>query len=392
MPVEVVFRRVASLYEQGWLEPARQLAMDVLRQAPAHLPTLFSLSDALRELGRFDDALKVLSRIRQIDPANVRAAAAIALTLFYKQDWPRAWRAYDVRFKLMKAPKVTARARDGRERAMQVWRGGAVPASVLVMAEQGFGDIIQFARFLPLVAERAKVRLVAPPVLFPLLWTLDAPVELLPNDRPGSVAGVQAWTPLLHLPRALGLDQDADGLAPKIPYLRAEPERVARRRAQVGPDGFKIGIAWQGNPDKRIDSGRSAPLAAFAPLAEIPGARLISLQKGAGERDVEAVPFAVELHNRDIDIANDGFRETAALIEAVDLTIAVDSAVAHLAGALGRPVLILLKRLGADWRWLFGRDDSVWYPTARLMRQARPGDWSDLLGRVAAEVRRRMTS
>jgi len=132
-------------------------------------------------------------------------------------------------------------------------------------------------------------------------------------------------------------------------------------------------------------------LAAFAPLADIPDVRLISLQRGKAEADIGEVAFAAKIENpgSDINVVVDGFLETAALIEAIDLVVSVDTSVAHVAGALNKPVLILIKRLGSDWRWLYGRNDTVWYPSARLFRQAAPGDWAELLVRAAQEVRRR---
>jgi hypothetical protein len=240
-----------------------------------------------------------------------------------------------------------------------------------------------------LTAAGTKVTCVVQRRLFRLLKSLEADVDLRPSEESGTVAGIRAWTPLMHLPQVL--DLPADKLAPKIPYLRAEPERVARWRTRLGDAGFKIGIVWQGNPDKRIDQGRSAPLAAFAPLADIPGVRLISLQKDAGSEQLATVPFAgrIETPGEDFDAGDEGFLDSAAALECLDLLVTVDTAIGHLAGALGRPVIILLKRIGADWRWLYDRSDSVWYPTAHLMRQRMPGDWSELLGRAAAEVRRR---
>jgi hypothetical protein len=351
-----------------------------------------TLAHTLRELGRFDEALNVLRHVLKVDPTHTAATAAAALTMFYKEDWARAWATYDVRFKLVDPPKVTRRGADGKPEPMPAWRGGPPPASLLIMTEQGLGDTLQFVRFLPaLTAAGTKVTLVAPRMLFPLLSTLDADIDFRPAEEAGSVQGIKAWTALLHLPQALGLNRSAEGLVPKIPYLRAEPEREERWRAEIGAHGFKVGIAWQGNPDPRIDNGRSSPLAAFAPLADIPGVRLISLQKGAAETQVSDVPFAdrIETQNRTIDVKTDGFRETAAIIKCLDLVVTVDTSIAHLAGALGRPVIVMLKRLGTDWRWLFNREDTVWYPTVRLMRQATPGDWTELLSRVAQEVRRR---
>jgi hypothetical protein len=388
---DVLDRRASSLYQQGHFDAAAQLAMDILAADKDRIESLLTLASALRELGRFDDAVKVLRRIAQLDPNHRGAHAAYALTLFYKEDWPRAWRAFDVRFRLMdKPPEVNSRGADGKPVAMKPWRGGALPPTLLVMGEQGLGDTIQFARFLPmLTAAGVKVTCVVQQRLFKLIGTLDAAIDLRPLETPGTVKGVKAWTPMMHLPQALNLDPSQ--FAPRVPYLRAEPERVARWKERIGTHGFKIGIVWQGNPDPRIDQGRSAPLAAFAPLAEIPGVRLISLQHGDPAKQIRSVSFGdcIETLGDDFDAGPDGFLDTAAVMEALDLVVTVDTSVGHVAGALGRPVFILLKAVGADWRWLFQRDDTAWYPTARLFRQRKPGDWPELLTRVADTVRQR---
>lgn len=387
-------RRAIAFYQQGHFDAAAQLAMDILAPDKSRIETLLTLAHAMRELGRFDDALKVLRRIAQLDPNHRGAHAAYALTLFYKEDWPRAWRAFDVRFRLMeKPPEVNSRGADGKPVAMKPWRGGAFPPTLLVMGEQGLGDTIQFARFLPLLtAAGVKVTCVVQQRLFKLIGTLDAAIDLRPLEQSGTVQGIKAWTPMMHLPQALNLDPSQ--FAPRMPYLRAEPERVARWKQRIGTHGFKVGIVWQGNPDPRIDQGRSAPLSAFAPLAEIPDVRLISLQHGPAQEQIAAVPFKdrIETLGDDFDSGPDGFLDTAAVMEALDLIVTVDTSVGHVAGALGRPVLIMLKAVGADWRWLFKRDDTAWYPSARLFRQHKPGDWEELLARIADAVRKRSSA
>jgi hypothetical protein len=247
-----------------------------------------------------------------------------------------------------------------------------------------------FSRYLPLLRKAgARVVCVAQQRLLTLLKTLDTGIEWRPSEQAGSVSGIKAWTPMMQLPHALGLTPDQ--YTQRIPYLHAEPDRVMRWKNHLGSHGFKIGVAWQGNPDKRIDVGRSAPLSAFAPLAEIPGARLISLQTHNGLNQIAQAPFGgrIEQLGEDFDNGPDGFLDTAAVMENLDLVITVDTSLGHLAGALGRPTIVLLKAVGADWRWLYQREDTVWYPTLRLFRQSRPGDWNELLQRVAREVRQR---
>lgn len=387
--IDVLVKRASLFYDAGYLDAAFQLAMEVATRRPDHIDALMTIAHSLRDLGRFDEALTVLRRIAKLDPKHQRAHAAYALTLFYMGDWERAWRAFDVRFRLMdQPPKVTAPGPDGKPRPIPPWRQGPVPASVLVLGEQGLGDTIQFSRFLPLLAEAgSKVTCVVQGTLFRLLkGSLGGGIEFRPIEKPGSVQGVKGWLPIMHLPQALGLTPDK--FIPKMPYLSAEPEFVARRRADIGTRGFKVGIVWQGNPDPRIDGGRSSPLAAFAPLADIPNVRLISLQKGKGEEQLASAPFPVEVLPG-LDSGPDGFVDTAAAMTCVDLVVSVDTAPGHLAGALNVPTIILLKRLGSDWRWLYGRDDTVWYPSVRLFRQTAPGAWDELLKRVAVEVRRR---
>lgn len=386
--IDVLIKRASAFYDAGHLDPALQLVADILRRRPDHIDALLTAAHALRELGRFDESLAVLRRIAKLEPGYTRAQAAYALTLFYKEDWKNAWRAYDVRFKLMdQPPTVTAPGSDGKPNAITPWRGGPIPQHLLVIGEQGLGDTIQFVRFLPLLtAAGAKVTCVVQQRLFRLLKTLAADIDLRPLETAGSVPGVKGWLPLMQLPQVLGLTPER--FAPKMPYLSAEPDLIARRRSEIGPHGFKIGIAWQGNPDPRIDGGRSAPLSAFAPLADIPGVRLISLQKGDGVEQIADVPFAVQ-RLADLDSGPDGFVDTAAAMMCVDLVVTVDTSLAHLAGALARPTIVLLKHIGADWRWLFRKKDTAWYPTLRLFHQASPGAWHELLQRVAAEVRAR---
>jgi hypothetical protein len=388
---DALVARAITLHEQGHFEAARQIAMEVVSRQKDHVGALIALSNSLRDLGRFDEALRVLSHVLKISPGNTNALSSAALTFFFKEDWPRAWNSFDVRFKLMEQPPVvTMPGADGKPVPKPRWRGGPAPESLLVLGEQGLGDTIMFVRYLPLL-KKAGVRVVCvvQQRLLALLKTLDAEIEWRPSEKAGSVSGIKAWTPMMQLPQALGLTPAQ--FAPRIPYLRAESERVARWKERIGSHGFKIGIAWQGNPDKRIDVGRSSPLAAFSPLADIPGVRLISLQTHHGMEQIGQVPFGgkIEQLGEDFDSGPDGFLDTAAVMEHLDLVITVDTSLGHLAGALGRPAIVLLKAVGADWRWLYQRSDTAWYPSLRLLRQRKPGDWNELLERVSLEVRER---
>jgi hypothetical protein len=170
------------------------------------------------------------------------------------------------------------------------------------------------------------------------------------------------------------------------PYLFAQPDRIAVWKDRIGPAGLRVGINWQGFSGRFEDKGRSMPLSAFAPLAAVPGIRLISLQKGEGEEQIGEVPFAVETLPG-LDAGPDAFLDTAAVMMSLDLVITSDTSIPHLAGALGRPVWVAL-RFVPDWRWLLDRADSPWYPTMRLFRQANDGDWGPVFAAMARVLRR----
>ena len=204
-------------------------------------------------------------------------------------------------------------------------------------------------------------------------------------------AGQARWLPMMSLPFVLGTTPDT--VPARVPYLAADPQRIAGWRERLGGEGFKIGITWQGSTDFRLDRSRSLPLAAFAPLAQIDGVRLVSLQKGLGEEQIATVAFRdrIETLGERFDEDGGAFADSAAAMMSLDLVVCPNTSIAHLAGALGRDVFLALPRAG-DWRWLIGRDDSPWYPTFRLFRQTTSGDWSDVIARMADAIRERLAS
>jgi hypothetical protein len=354
--------------------------------APPDLAPVLALAEEARAQGRAVEAAAALRALAALAPGDTRIRAALARCLFQAGLWAEAWEAYEVRFELLPSafPRVTRPGPDGPV-PLPPWRGQGNPEAVLVMGEQGLGDTIQFARYLPLLAARGmRVHAVLDPRLHALLAPLSAGIDLRPAGAPGSVPGVRAWLPLMDLPRALGLS--AQHYQGRIPYLAAQPERRARLRARIGDQGLRIGIVWQGNPAAPVDANRSAPLAAFAPLAAIPGVRLVSLQKGPGEE--QQAPFPLDRLGPELDGGPDWFLDTAAAICALDLVVTVDTAVLHLAGALGRPALMLMHGRQADWRWLHAQDVPVWYPSVRLVRCPDGGaDWQGAAARAAMLVR-----
>ncbi len=354
--------------------------------ATADLAALLRLIEDAREGCRALEAAAALRSLSALVPDDLAVRAALARALFHAGQWNEAWDAYDVRFDLLPSafPRVTRRGPDGPV-PIPIWRGEGRPDSMLVMGEQGLGDTIQFARYLPLLVARGiRVHAVLDPRLHRLLAPVTHGLDLRSSTTPGSIAGVRAWLPLLNLPRALGLiPQDYRG---RIPYLAADPERRARMRARIGAQGFRIGIVWQGNPAAPVDANRSAPLDAFAPIAAVPGVRIFALQKGPGE--AQDAPFPLDRLGPEMDGGPDWFLDTAAAIEALDLVITVDTAVLHLAGALGRPALMLTHGRTVDWRWLNAGDVPIWYPSVRLARcPDGTADWAAAAGRAAVLVR-----
>lgn len=357
-----------------------------MNAATADLAPLLALAEAARREGRAAEAAAALRSLAALLPGDARIRAALAHCLFQAGAWDEAWEAYQVRFDLLPAafPRVTRPGPDGPV-PIPPWRGQGSPAAVLVMGEQGLGDTIQFARYLPLLAARGmRVHAVLDRRLHRLLAPLCAGMDLRASDTPGQVAGLRAWLPMLDLPRALGLSPRA--YRGPVPYLAAEPERVAQLRARIGAEGLRVGIVWQGNPAAPVDANRSAPLAAFAPLAAVPGVRLFALQKGPGEE--QDAPFPLDRLGRELDNGPDWFLDTAAAIMALDLVVSVDTAVVHLAGALGRPAMVLMHGSQGDWRWLHAAETPIWYPSLRLVRcPDGRADWQGAAVRAAQAIR-----
>jgi tetratricopeptide (TPR) repeat protein len=297
----------------------------------------------------------------------------------FKRGWPQ----YESRF------RVPALAIPARQFSAARWDGTQPLAgkTLMIHAEQGLGDTLQFCRYLPrLAALGATVVFEVMPALKALMGTLSGGIRVMARGDP--VPPIDYHCPLLSLP--LAFDTVLATIPAEVPYLSADPQRIARWAPRIaGLAGLKLGIAWQGNPGvERLiwARGRSIPLAALAPLAALPGVSLVSLQKGAGAEQLLQVPFRDQVLDLgpEFDGGPDAFLDAAAVMASLDLVICSDTSIAHLAGSLGRPVWTLLHAT-PDWRWLLGRADSPWYPSMRLFRQSG-GGWGEVVGAVAAEL------
>jgi hypothetical protein len=267
-----------------------------------------------------------------------------------------------------------------------LWRGEDITGKVLLAhAEQGLGDTLQFVRYVRLIKrEGGRVVIAVPEALRRFFQDNFPDIEVV--DRALTGGRFDYRVSLMSLPSIF--DTTLQKVPNTVPYHFADPQRVARWSERIGPEGFRVGIAWQGNAKYKRDRDRSIRLAEFAPLARVPGVRVISLQSaGSGADQLRTKPegMRVEELGEAITSNPDGFREVAAAMMNLDLLIMSDTGPAHLAGALGRPVWLALSRY-PDWRWMRDREDTPWYPTMRLWRQRTAGDWADVFGRMAAEL------
>jgi Flp pilus assembly protein TadD len=340
-----------------------------LREAPPEPEALVNLSSVQKERGAFAEAEATLREALRIAPNNsvlLYNWSLLMLLLGRKAD---AWEGWEQRFRAGAVPARTF--------AQPQWRGEPLGnRTLLVHAEQGLGDVIQFVRYLPAIRQSAiggTIIFEAPARLIRLLSSNAALPPVLSADAP--LPPVDTVIPLLSLPARTQL--------PPVqpPYLFAEPDRVALWQNRIGRSGFRVGINWQGYSGRFEDRGRSFPLAVFQPLAALPGVRLISLQKGEGEAQIAAAGFPVETLDG-LDSGPDAFLDTAAVMAGLDLVVTSDTSIAHLAGALGRPVWVALRQV-PDWRWMLDRSDSPWYPAMRLFRQTRAGDWAPVFAAIA---------
>ena len=324
-------------------------------------------------------ALPHFERALELKPDYSEARLNRALAWHSEGDYERGWDEYEVRWR-GKGAKL-------RDYPAPPW-DGSDPAgkTVLLYPEPGLGDTIQFLRYARALADRgARVVAEVQPPLVDLARTYPGVTTVIPCGQTASAFDCHA--PLLGLPRLCGTRRAEDVPGPH-PYLSADPAQVEHWRAALAPvDGFRIGICWQGNPHHRGDHTRSVRLARFADLARVPGVRLISLQKRPGHKQLAEAAGRFEVADFGVRTSDESMADVAALIAALDLVICVDTAVGHLAGALGRPAWVLVS-YNADWRWMRDRTDTPWYPSVRLFRQPRPGDWDAVFAAVREELSR----
>lgn len=267
------------------------------------------------------------------------------------------------------------------------WRGESLQAkSLLIGFEAGHGDMIQFGRYAAVLKRQgaAHITLLCHPALKTLFVTLDGVDQVIAFDEAVPKTGWDCWTPLLSIP--LYCQTRLDTIPAIIPYVQAAAGRIEHWRASFPAPGIRVGLVWKGNPRFENDADRSLPgLEVLLPLGRVAGVHFISLQKGAGEDQAMHPPAGLPLLHLGSQIED--FADSAAIVASLDLVICVDTAIAHLASALGKPCWVLLPAYKTDWRWLAGRNDSPWYPgVMRLFRQSAAGNWTGVVAEVQAAL------
>ncbi len=381
------------LADNGRPEEALEHLAEAVRLKPALALAHRLLGNALRDAGRPDEALAALDRAVALAPNDAEARIDRAHARLAGGDLRGGFADYEWRFG---GQEMVERRFDAPR-----WTGAPFAGTLLVHGEQGLGDHLQFARFLgPAIARCRHLVLEVRRPMMALLATAHPGITVVEQGAP--LPAYDAEVAMMSLPHVLGLSAGlamglVGGTAMAAPYIAADPARVAQwaRRLDLRADGAMakstarkqtptVGLVWQGNPKARADKGRSPPLDALKPMLAIPGVRFLALQKEHGLDQLAAYPGI--LHpGHDFDAGEDAFLDSAALLTLCDLVITSDTALAHLAGALLRPTWIMLKRV-PDWRWGTTGDSSPWYPSMRLFRQSRAGDWAGVSEDLAAAL------
>jgi tetratricopeptide (TPR) repeat protein len=365
---------LGRLFERkGDLISASEAYRDAIKLDPRLPRAYVDLGFVLYGLGELAEAADCFARLHALQPMSAEATVNLGLIHLLQGDLAVGWAEYESRWKVGVG--------DERELLQRRWKGEPLGGEcILLYAEQGLGDTMQFVRYVPLIAERGgEVVLEVQPALHGLLAGTDGTSRVI---RRGETLPEFTWQcPLMSLPLALGTELDT--IPARVPYIVPDAARVEVWQERLQKNTRRIGLAWAGNPGHPRDRLRSVPLEQLAPLLNVAGATFYSLQFGPGSEQMKQLPPEVQL----VDLGDElkDFANVAAIVANLDLVISIDSAVAHLAGALGKPVWILLNK-GCDWRWFLEREDSPWYPSARLFRQSTPGGWQEVVKRIEHEL------
>jgi len=378
------FGRVAQRLRR--LEVARRAYERVLEVNPKHGPSWYQLGSCAMKQGHPVQAIAFFDKAIALSPDNITAQVDWGLAHLQIGDYENGWEGYEKR-RVLKDYPMPSQAPD--------WTGKPFKKKrLLICTEQGKGDAFMFARFFSQAKSLGgEVIFHTHDAMVPIMNRLTDPVTIAGFSDP--IPEHDLKIPVTSLGRVLNIRVGT--IPAEVPYMTAEPERAAsweaRLKAVEADKGFaakplRIGLSWQGNKTAKIDEGRSYPLSTYDALKAIPGLHLISLQKNDGAEQIAEFGAALTAFD-DLDENGGAFMDTAALMQSLDLVITSDTAIAHLAGALNRPVWVLLRH-AADWRFLLHRSDSPWYPSMRLFRQTKPGDWTGPMAQIERILRKNL--
>lgn len=376
--VEAMNNLGQALFELGRLEEADEILRAALEIRADMKEIYINLANVQIGQRRHSDALASFDRVFELDPQNASAHFVSGMVHLVEGDFVKGWSEYAWRWYLDKYRVLVS------DLSAPEWCGECLKGKALfVHAEQGIGDTLHFVRYLPLLEKQGgKVYLEVQPSLKRLLSSIPNIDEILAKGEP--LPDMDFRVPLLSIPGIMGTSlMTIPGHTPYLSVGALDAANWGARLDALG-DGLKVGIAWAGNPDHANDHNRSMKLAQLAPWADIGGVHWFSLQKGPGAEQIDESSQKIELIDWTKDLGD--FLDTAMLVEKLDLVIAVDTSIVHLAGALNKPVWVMIP-YAPDWRWMLERSDSPWYPSMRLFRQSQRGNWDTVIESVAQELR-----
>lgn len=352
----------------------------VLKYDPDYMHARYGYASVLAHLGELDAAVAQLRRLLQQVPDDTRGQTALGMVLMQKGEFEEGWRLYKGRYAESNPLRFVTLPQINRP----FWQGESLEGkSILVFPEQGFGDSLQFCRYVMRLKEEKGVRsvtMVCRPQLLSLLGHLPGVDRVLMQNQLESPAELDYWTTMLNLPLHFLDSENPFGVMP--PYLEVDNDRLEKwRLATDAQKPFRIGLIWKGTPKHNNDRHRSlANLSVLKPLWSVPGIQWFSLQKGEGEDEAQNPDADQPITAMGHHVSD--FADTAALMTQLDLVITVDTSTAHLAGALGVPCWVMIPCISTDWRWLQGHDDSPWYPSMRLFHRKLGTDWDETVLRI----------
>ncbi|MFQ5455541.1 MAG: tetratricopeptide repeat protein [Nitrospirota bacterium] len=370
------------LKKQGRVDKAVEYYQKAVELNPDFAEAYYNLANAPEDQGKLDGVVEYYKKAIGVKPGFAEAHFNRGIALLLMGNFEEGWAEYEWRFRT----EEIARQIGYNDFGIPRWDGSALNSkTILISSEQGFGDTIQFIRYMPLVKEKGgKVIFESPKEVRQLIegfHGIDQIVEW-PVSKNRDIK-FDTYIPLLSLPGIFRTTVDT--IIAEVPYLRANPELVKKWHKEIHCKELKVGLVWAGNPVHKNDHNRSCKLSDFRPIGFIHGIKLFSLQKGTPADQLSESPENMSIVNIGEQLMD--FSDTAAVIQNLDMVISVDTAIVHLAGALGKPVWTLLPFM-PDWRWMQNREDSPWYPTMRLFRQPEAGDWKSVIANIREELKR----